>query len=87
MADKIVSTLNVRNVDPLNWTQYLQSIKSHMMTKGSRDQLKFCFQLFDHDGDGLISPNDMLVLSNQFTGQCSLLGSDFIALAQMFSFK
>mmetsp|Transcript_5080 Transcript_5080/g.6215 ORF Transcript_5080/g.6215 Transcript_5080/m.6215 type:complete len:259 (-) Transcript_5080:2308-3084(-) len=87
MADKIVTALNCRGVDPLNFTAYLGAIKSHMMVKGHREQLKFCFNLFDHDGDGLISPNDMIVLSTQFMGECSLLASDFIAMTHMFTFK
>ena len=58
-----------------------------MMGKGIREQLKFCFQMFDHDGDGFISPNDMLVFNTQFMGKCDLLASDFLALTHMFSFK
>lgn len=63
MADKIVSSLNCRNVDSLNFTAYLAAIKSYMMAKGKREQLKLCFSLFDNDGDGMISPNDMLALN------------------------
>ena len=68
MSEKIVTALNCKGVDPLNFTAYLGAFKSNMMIKGHREQLKFCFNLFDQDGDGYISPNDMLIFNEQFTG-------------------
>ena len=41
----------------------------------------------DHDSNGVICPNDMDVYNMQYTGTCSLLSSDFIALTQMFALK
>ena len=58
-----------------------------MMSKGHREQLKFCFNLLDHDGNGYICPNDIDVFNTQYTGTCPQLCSDFLALAAMFSFK
>lgn len=47
MSEKIVTALNCKGVDPLNFTAYLGAFKSNMMIKGHREQLKFCFNLFD----------------------------------------
>ena len=37
MAEKIVTALHIANMDPLNFTVYLSSIKSNMMSKGPRE--------------------------------------------------
>jgi len=87
VAEKIVSALNMAGQTEINFTNYLGSIRANLMAKGQRDQLKFCFNLFDHDGNGYICPNDIDVFNTQYTGTCSLLSSDFLALANMFSFK
>ena len=63
MTEKIVSVLNWTGNDQINFTSYLGSLKMHMMAKGHREQLKFCFNLFDHDGNGYICPNDMDVFN------------------------
>ena len=87
MAERIISILNFTGQDIINFTGYLGSLKAHMMTKSHREQLKFCFNLLDHDGNGFICPQDMDVFNTQYTGTCPLLASDFLALANMFSFK
>ena len=43
--------------------------------------------MFDLDGNGYICPNDMDRFNIQYTGICTLLSSDYIALAKMHSFK
>ena len=87
MVDKIISALNLKGMDPVNFTSYLSNIKTYMMAKSHREQLRFTFNLFDHDSNGFICPNDIDVFNTQFTGTNSLLSSDFLALAKMFSFK
>ena len=87
MAKKIVAVLNLTGVETINFTQYLSSIRTHIMTKGNKDQLRICFNLMDHDSNGVVCPNDIDVYNMQYTGTCSLLSSDFIALSQMFSLK
>ena len=87
MAKKIVHILNLTGNPEINFTSYLGAIKAHILTKGLREQLKICFNLFDHDGDGTICPDDMNVFNTQYTGTCGLLSTDFIALANMYSFK
>ena len=71
----------------MNFTEYLGHIRSHMMTKSHREQLRFCFNMFDLDGNGYICPNDMDKFNMQYTGTCALLSTDYLALANMFTFK
>ena len=87
MAKKIIACLNFTGMETINFTQYLTSIRLHIMSKGNKDQLRFCFNLMDHDGNGYICPNDIDVYNMQFTGTCSLLSSDFMALSHMFALK
>ena len=87
MSEKIVVALNLAGMNEINYTQYLSSIRSSMMAKGQKEQIKFCFNLFDHDGNGFVCARDLDVLNTQFTGTSSLLQSDFLALASMFNFK
>ncbi len=63
MVDKIINALNFKGMNPINFTAYLGNLKAAMMGKGHREQLKFCFNLFDHDGDGFICPNDLDVFN------------------------
>ena len=59
MSEKIMSALNFSGTESMNFTEYLGHIKSYMMTKGHKEQLRFCFNLFDQDGNGHICPTDM----------------------------
>ena len=86
IAEKIVDSINVLGAEHVNYTSYLANVRSALV-KSQRDVLKFCFNLFDHDGNGLICPNDIDVFNTLYTGTCCLLSTDFIALANMFSFK
>lgn len=43
--------------------------------------------MLDHDGDGFISPTDLDVFNTQYTGTCSLLATDFLAIAKMLNLK
>ena len=87
MAERIVSGLNFTGTETINFTEYLGHIRSSMMSKGHKEQLRFCFNLFDLDGNGFICPNDMDKFNMQYTGICSLLSTDYLALANMFTFK
>ena len=83
MAEKIVDSLNLLGVEHVNFTSYLAGVRSAMV-KSQREVLKFCFNLFDHDANGLICPKDIDVFNTLYTGTCSLLSSDFMALTNMF---
>ena len=87
MVDKIVAVLNLTGQDQINFTAYLGSVRQAMMSKGHKEQLRFCFNLMDHDGNGYICPNDIDVLNTLYTGTCPLLFQDFLALAAMISYK
>ena len=62
MAEKIVAALNLTGQDPINFLAYLTSVKLTFM-KSHREQLRFCFNLLDHDGNGYICPNDIDVFN------------------------
>ena len=70
-------------MEDVNFTSYLAGVRAAMV-KSHREVLKFCFNLFDHDSNGLICANDIDVFNTLYTGTCSLLSSDFLALANMF---
>ena len=87
MADKIIAALNLTGQISINFTAYLSAVRTAMMSKSHKEQLRFCFNLLDHDENGHICPNDMDVFNTQYTGTCALLNTDYMALANMYSFK
>ena len=58
MSEKILEFFDFQS-DTINYTTFIEKIRAKLTGKSHREQLRFCFLLFDHDGNQLICPKDL----------------------------
>ena len=81
MSEKILEFFDFQS-DTINYTTFIEKIRAKLTGKSHREQLRFCFILFDHDGNHMICPKDLDIFYKQYAGVCTLLSSDFIDLSR-----
>ena len=62
MTEKIIEFLDI-NQDSVSYISFIEKLRAKLIGKSHREQLKFCFQLFDHDGNQYICPQDLDVFN------------------------
>ena len=82
MTNKIINFLELPPGKEINFKNIVEKIKSKLIIKSRETQVKFCFDLFDDDGNGRICLRDIDIFNRQYGGVCLMLTSDYNDIAK-----
>ena len=71
----------------ITYRAFVEKICQKFVLKSKAQLVKFAFELFDHDSNGVICLQDLQVFSLHFGGACDVLMGDFRAIMDFLAKK